>query len=458
MPNGRVLVAWDDGPLVAAPTWTCLDDGVTFPDNFVAGYDTQNGRQGLISQTETGTATVYINDYEDGLFDDRNISSPYFGKLSGRQIMCQLYNPVTATWEPQFRGLIENYSYVIDGSAVNADGEPINASIQIECVDMFDYLEGYLLTPGLDGVTPPGGSEDSVYYAATTGTVDDRIIEVLTDAGIDSTMYIVASGNVKLLVGLYNDDDSALSVIRDCADADIPFIANIYINRSGQFVFRGRYSRFTPDTIAAEPGSDWDFERWAVGDGAAIIADSSRAQIRELEFDRDRGNLINAAMCYPKGIAAADIPGQVFANATSITAYGKHQAQPMSDLLVADCPVTGNTPNQECLAYAQLLVENQKDPRASITSLQVKAIRPDDARASETWAFITQSDISHIVNVAVGYPGGTGFAGGSPEDDYYIEGRSLQVRPLNSDHDYVEYNLDVSPAVWSMDTHGVFGS
>jgi hypothetical protein len=132
----------------------------------------------------------------------------------------------------------------------------------------------------------------------------------------------------------------------------------------------------------------------------------------------------------------------------------------MSDLLTADYAGPGTiTPSDgktQCALFAELLVKNQAFPREAITTLQVKAIPPDDYRAAETWAFITRSDISHIVNVMVGYPGGTGFEGASPRDDYYIEGRSLVVRPLNPTHDYVEYNVEVSPAVWSMDLDGVF--
>jgi hypothetical protein len=146
----------------------------------------------------------------------------------------------------------------------------------------------------------------------------------------------------------------------------------------------------------------------------------------------------------------------VFANITSINKYGKQQVAPMSDLLTKEGTVTGYNANKETFHFAKLLVKNQAEPRESITALQLKAIRPDDPRAAATWALITRADISHIVNVAVGYPGGTGFAGDSPEDDYYIEGRSLRVRPLNPTHDYVELDLEVSPAVWSMDTHGVF--
>ncbi len=456
---GRVLIAFDDGPLEPSPTFTAIDQAGAFPDQFVSGYDTANGRQTLISQTDTGTATVYINDHELGLFDPRNASSPYFGKLDGRQIMLQLYNPVTALWEQQFQGWIDEASYDIDGSAVNPAGEPVNASIQLNCVDVFDFLNGFGLTPGLAGDAPPPGYEDGVYYSE--GHVDDRQIEILTDVGIDSTRYgspSLASGNVRTRAVKYDPDESALTALRDAADAEFPFIANIYVDRFGKYQFRGRYGRFAPDSVAAEPGSDWDFTRWGVGDGPAIVADSTRAQMRILAFTRSRNEIINVATGWPQDLKPADMPGQVYADPTSITAYGQHAAPPMSDLLTADDSLTSGNPDAktECFDYAKLLVLNQKDPREAISSLQVKSVHPGDARATSTWAFLTMSDISHIVNVAVGYPGGTGFTGSSPDDDYYIEGRSLVVRPLEPGFDYVELNCEVSPAVWSMDTHGVF--
>ncbi len=460
--TGRVLIAWDDGPLVANPTWTPIDQGgSTFPYDFVSGYDTHTGRQTLISQTETGTATVYVYDRE-GLFDDRNGSSPFQGKLSGRQIMLQLYNPVDATWEPQFRGLIDDYRYTIDGSAVGADGNPVNTTIEIDCVDMFDYLNGYGLTPGLDGVTPPAGSEDSVYYPANgiSDTVSDRILEILTDANIDPTMSILATGNVKVIATLYNADESALTALRDAADAEMPFIANIYINRSGLFCFRGRYSRFNPDQVAAEPLSNWDFTRWKVGDGKAIHTDPTRAQMRLLSYTRDRADLINAAMCYPQGTPATAIPDQVYGNTASIAAYGKHAANPLTDLItdiyVGPGTISPDDGKTQCFMYAELLVKNKKDPRLCPTELQVKAINPSDFRASATWDILTRSDISHIVNIAAGYAGGTGLIGGATQDDYYIEGRSLVVRPANTQYDYVELNLEVTPFIWSADTSGVF--
>jgi hypothetical protein len=466
MPDGRVLVAFDDGPLEPSPTWTRVDDptGSDFPLGFVAGYDTSTGRQTVASQTDTGTASLYVNDHKRGVFDGRNSGSAFFGKLDGRQIMFQLYNPVTDTWEPQFRGHINDYGYDIDGSSVNIDTDPVNVAIQIDCVDIFDYLTGYGVTPGLDGDTPPAGSEDQVFYAATSGTVDERLIQVMTNANIDPAMYgspSLGSGNVKLIAWQYAPDSSALQIMRDCADAEFPLgLANIYVDRYGKVQFRGRYGRFDPDDVAAEVGSTWDFTRWSAGDGKAILADATRAQMRVLAYARARSNLINSVMCWPQGLAAADMPSQVYADPTSITDYGRHSAPAISDLLTGDYAGPGTlTPGdakQQCQLFAELLVKNQKDPREAITSLQVKAIRPSDARASATWGILTRSDISHIVNVTVGYPGGTGLSGASPDDDYYIEGRQLQVRPLNPDHDDVELDLEVSPAVWSMDTHSVF--
>lgn len=457
MPTGRVLIAFNDGPLTAAPTWTRIDD----TPNLVAAIDINVGRQTLVAQTDTGTATVYLNDLT-GLFDPRNGSSPYFGKLDGRQILLQLYDPVGAVWQQQFRGLIDDYGYTIDPNS-DKNGNPIVANIQIDCVDIFDYLAGYGLTPGLDGVTAPVGAENTVYYAATSGTVDGRIIEVLTDAGIDSTRYVVFTGNVALQESQYNADDAALIVLRDCADAEIPFIANIYTDRQGRFCFHGRESRFTPDTVAASAGTAaWDFHRWKVGDGAAVKADSTRAQIRVLGYSRARSNVINAALCYPKGIENKDIPGQVYADATSIAAYGKHTPTggTISDLQIDRGTTTGNTANVETKLYGELLVKNQKDPRETITAIQLKSLSPSDLRASAVWTMMTKADISDVVNVKAGYGGGTGFTGGSTVDDYYIEGRSLRIEPATAiesgGYDYVELNLDLSPAVWSMDTHGVF--
>lgn len=446
-----MLIAYDDGPLEPNPTWTRIDD----TDNLVSGYDFQVGRQTLIAQTDTGTATVYLND-RTGDFDPRT------SDLAGLQIALQLWNPVTATWEPQFRGHIDEVTADVN-PATDQNGKLILANVQLNCVDIFDYLAGYGLTPGLDGVVPPpAGSEGTIWYAETAGTIDDRVIEVMTDVGIDVLMYVPFAGNVRGCKVNYDADESALTVLRDCSDAELPFIGNMYPDRFGRFCWHGRLSRFDPDTVAAGAGAGaWAFTRWKAGDGLAITLDSDRAQIRVLSTNDSRKDIINAAIAYskdpPNGIPEANIPGQVYIDPTSIDAYGKHAADPMIDLVLKEGVTTGNSGDAEALLYATLLVLNKKDPKASVSALQVKAMDPADARAAKTWALLSQCDISDIVNLAIGDTG-TLYAipGDSPDDDHYIEGRTMRVRPLNPTHDYVELDLNLSPAVWSMDTHGVF--
>jgi hypothetical protein len=459
--EGRVLIAFSDTPKEPDPFWSAIDQGGDFPQNFLAYYETQSGRSGLLAQTDTGEATAYINDHINGLFDPRNETSTYYDALDGRQIMFQLRNAYTDTWEPQWRGWIDFIRYDVDGSGIDQNGDPINVAVAIECVDVFDKLAGFGLTPGLDGVSPPTGGEDGVWYAETTGTADDRLIEIAADVGIDPTRYHFTSLNVKLQAVKYDADESALVAMRDAVDAELPFIANLYCDRRGVLNARGRYSRFYPDDVAAEPGSDWDFTRWAVGDGKAIEADATRAQMRVLSYTRGRQDIINVAVAYPQGIKPIDMPAQVFADVAvggSIDKYDRHNAPPMSDLLTLE-GVESPTPftaNQETAKFAELLVKNKKSPHIAISSLQVKTVEPNDPRAEATWAILTQSDISHIVNARVGYPGGTGFVGDSPKDDHYIEGRHLTVRPLQPDYDDVELELETTPFEWSADVHGVF--
>lgn len=458
MPDGRVLIAPDDGPLTASPTWVRIDDTV----NLVSGFDIHRGRQTELDRTDTGTATVYLND-KTGLFDPANTLSDWYGVLDGKQILLQIYNPVTATWVPQFRGIIDEAGYDVH-PATGTDGKPIVANIQFDCVDVFDFLGGCQMAPTLFGNTPPSGSEGTIYYQATPDsiigpTVDARIIEALTDAGLDSTMWVVFTGNVSMPAAKYDPGDAVLVVIRDAADAEFPGIANCYVDKQGRFVFHGRYSRFDPETVEATTTPDkWDFTRWKVGDGVAIQADSTVAQMRVLSFGRGRQNVVNAAVAWPTDIRQAEIPDQIAYDAASIAAYGYHALPAMEDLQVLEGTTTGNTAKIETQKYAALYVANRKDPRVRVKTLTVKAVHPDDARATRTWAVLCSADISDIMNVNVGYPGADGV--GIQDDNHYIEGVTQRVRPLQpiegGGFDYVEADFDISPAEWSMDTHGVF--
>lgn len=437
------MLALDDGPLVWAPTWTCLD----YTPNLVSGFDVSRGRQSETETTDAATARVYLND-TDGLFDPSNTGSPYFGKLDGAQIALQCWDPVASAWVRQFRGRIRQPSY--DFNPHTHDGESILSNVQLDCVDLFGHLARVKMVVGVFGDTPtPVGYEGAVWYDGSA--VDDRIVRLLIEAGLtDADWYVVFTGNVAVQALPYDAGDVILTAVRDACDAEFPGIANCYTDRFGRFVFHGRFARFDPDSVAASAGSAaWDFQRWKAGDGAAILLDPTRAQIRPpLQWTRPSENpeLVNSAYCTPRGLADNLKSGQVVEDAVSIAAYGQCPWQ-AEGLIIEAGTTTGNTAAEECLKFAEHYVTNRADPRTRVSALTLKSVDPTHAQAEETWGLLLTADIADVVDLAHGYPGGVGLS-----EDLYLEGITKTVRALNIDFDLVETTLAVSP----IDTVDVF--
>lgn len=447
--TGRVSVGFDANMLDPDPTWTVLDT----TDNLVARIEVRDGRQTEQDETETGTATIFLNDTA-GLFDPNNVSSPYFGKLDGKPVAVALYNPVDLEWVPQWRGTIDDIITVLN-PATNA-GVSILANVQIECVDIFDYLAGAEMAPGVNGTIPVPDliSAGTIFY--DNAEVNDRITALLADALLDPDMYVVFSGNVNVQESQYDSGDSFLAALRDAADAEFPGIANIYVDKLGRFVFHGRFARLDPDTVAAAAGAAWDFNRWKAGDGAAITGDADNAQIREFAFSRPRSRLINRAISYPGpplnlGTPADEalIPMQLTEDLTSQGKYGIH-ARTDDNLIVDSHKTNADDGWQQSAKYALFWVTYYADPLARIDRIVFKSVRPDDPRAAATWGLLTGVSISDVVAVSVGYPDGTGIQG----VDYYVEGRELTIEPLQPGFDMVTLALNISPAI--TDTEGIF--
>ena len=440
MPDGRVLIAFDDPLLEPNPTWTRIDD----TDNLVAQIDIRRGRQTELEQTDTSTATIMLNDTQ-GLFDPANSSSPYFGKIDGKQIMLQLRNPVLDVWVPQWRGSILDYGYSFHPSA------PVT-TIQLDCVDLFEYLAGVRMIPSQFGTTPPPGREGGVFY--DEAPVDERIILLLTDALVPDEWQVVFSGNVTVQATVYDTNDSVLVALRDACDAEMPGIANCYTDKRGFFCFHGRASRFTPDAVAAgaAPGA-WNFTRWACGDGAAITLDVTRAQIRPpLQWARGRSRVINAAGAYQRGIPDDDIAGQYTLDTASRDAYG-YRGWAATDLIIQAGTTTGNTAAVETALFAEFFVTNYAQPLTRVEALTFRSMRPTDPRADATWALICGVDISDIVNLAHSYAEGVGIQ----DTDFFVEGSEMTITPASPDVDMVELRLNVSPADYYADDVGLLG-
>lgn len=414
MPDGRVLIASGD-PLDPSPSWSRVDS----VDSLVRSIEITTGKQSEFDRTDTGHAVISLND-RTGDYDS----------FVGSQVLIQLRNPVDGIWYSRFRGLIDEYGWNIRPSQVLAD-------VQISCVDIFDYLAGVEQLPGVHGDPPPLPS--IIFWE--DGEVDARIEALLgvAGAGLDPDRFVVFSGNVNVQPTKYDPGDSILVALRDAADAESPVaLANIYVDRLGRFVFHGRQARIDPDTVSS--GADWDFNRWKIGDGAAIAGDSDYAQMRSpFQYRVSRNKVVNAALITPRGVDRATIPTLIEADPTSIAANGYHSYS-YADSINNGHKTNGDTASEDLQRSAAYLVGNYKDLRRRIEALHVKAIRPADSRATPVWDVLCKSDISDQVNLTATYPGG-----GPIDETYNIEGWTQTITPLNPEHDMVDLELNVSP-------------
>lgn len=416
---GRVLIATSAGPLVAEPGWTRYDNlGAT---NRCYGFDWQRGRQDEFDVSNTGTARVYFHD-RAGTFDESFV---------GKQILLQLYDPCATSWEPVFRGHIDDIRFEPSN---NADGV---THLEIHCVDIFDYLAGVRMIPGTMGDVPPPGREGIVFYE--DGPVDGRLDDLADDAGLASSMYVHFTGNVDVLESVYGESDDILSAMRDAADAEFPGIGNIYVDRFGREVFHGRFAKFDPEGTAS--GAEWAFTRWDAATREDVTA--GRAQIREFAYNMPRSRLVNSYLAYPRGMWDAELQYMFKTDTASISDYGTH-SRSAPDLIIKKHKTNGNTATDECELFADYYVGNYASPRKNIERCVFKGLPPDEDRAADVWALMTRADISDAIHFYVDEAGMT-------DEPFFIEGVSGECRVGPPEYDFVSFTPNLSPAAYYTD-------
>jgi hypothetical protein len=428
--EGRVLIALSSGPLVAEPTWTRHDElGATCR---CYGFDWQRGRQSEFDVTNTGTARVYFHDMNNVFATEDFI---------GLQIMLQLFDPTTSTWEPVFRGHID------DAHNTPSPGAPSLTNVQLDCVDIFAYLAECKMVVGVFGDDTTGTDiVGSVFYE--DGPVNDRLEALSDDAGIAADMAVIFEGNVEVCESLYDPDDDVLSAMRDAADAEFPGVANVYVDRYGRWVFHGRFARFDPDGTSS--GAEWDFTRWAAATREDVT--SGRAQIREFQFNRPRTRIVNSYTAWPEldenhvtFDQALIASNQTKTDGTSITAYG-YRGQESPALIIKEHKTNGNTGAEECELFGDYYVANYAEPRKNIERITFKSVHPDDAlsRDTATWALMTRADISDVIHLFVD-------EAGLSDAEFFIEGISGECRVGPPEYDFVTVTPNLSPAAYYLD-------
>lgn len=430
MANVRVYVAFGDDWDVESPTYTRLD--VDYP---IERVWVERGRDGETDTHDAGRAGFRLRDHTGDFNPLHATGAFYLNCVPRKPAKIELVNPVTDVVSTIFTGFTarwrwepsqtEAWDYVdvelVDGLAILAEVELV-ADVALFGDDVVDGNIVY--------------AEDSLLDAVRT-----RIVKVLDNAGWPGTtetdtLRQINSGNVGLWAKPYAPRTSALTVIKEAAEADFPAVSGgFYMSRDGKATFFGRYTRL--DT----GNPDYGIQTWKLGDD--IAAQGAPTQIAPvappLTFYVDDALIFNDGFCTNLETDPGDFDTQTHRDATSIGEYGR---KPWS----AEGLLTRNgegptTADAECLLFAEYMVENYKTPHVRVEALNVIGRMPGSLHAGRTWAVICGVELNDIIQLTHSMTWGTGFIA----HEFFVERIGYEIVPLNDEIDLVRLTLDVSP-------------
>jgi len=425
-----LCLAFTDGPLVAAPDWTRIDNRTDIRPNRIR---ISRGRRSERDKVSIGTLTANGTDKSGGL-DPTNATGPFAGDLDPiKQSGYGLYNPIADTWATVFRGHLADIDpYTIDVSARYA-------TFQLNLVDALDLLTDAMMIADQAGNTVPSESIGDVFY--TGQQVDDRIRALIADAATaafgvvwPSALLQIFSGNVPVQGTEYSSGNSILAGIGDAQDAEFPLFANFFAAKDGVLTFHGRFARSNP--------SMYGIPTWVCGDIPAWLADDTVAVIQKLTLARGKTNLINNALISPKGILDKDLAGQAVMDPTSIGLYGVRSLPPIENLITdgGDEP-SPLTANEETKEYGTDIVTAFSTPRTRVSQLVFTTPPLTDARGGPVWALAQGVDLGHVIQLTTTHPGGGGFT----NEMLIVEGITFDIAPMQGEMTNFTLTLDCSP-------------
>lgn len=450
----RVGIAFNNNPLDANPSYTYLTDqaGVS-----VQRIETKRGRADERSKVDTGTATITGID-TSGILDPTNTGGRFYGSGDGnygnpldpiRQAIIEIQNPVTLDWNAIFQGFVGDWTYDLDPSENFI-------SWQLDLVDALDIFDAAEVVPDSAGNTVPQESVGDCYY--TGQACDDRILAAIADTATTlfkvswpTTRLRIFSGNVWLQGIPYPARTTMLQVIQDAGDGEFPGVGIFFVAADGTVTFHGRYARFQVENY-----TQYAIQIWKAGDANAFTTDSGTAVVATLEFIRGKTNLINAALCYPTGIAQTDIAAQLAADLPSIQTYAPRSIS-FENLITEGGQNDGKTAKQETLEYGQYYVDNFKYPRTRVSKVTFRSVGPSEVLPGETgargpalWGLIAGDasrhpiDLSDVLRLTTAHPGGGGFQ----DDQSFVESVAYTITPLNDEFSNVQVECDLSPRAY----------
>ena len=418
------------------PTWVPLDNG--HAGLKVAQISIRDGKQSEFEQTGTGRCTITFRD-QRGCLDP---TSPHFlGSLISSPLAVALRDPVRDEWFPLWRGYIDDVGMIPVRSKVKFD-------TAIEAVDALDYFSNYELIPGLAGFTNAQLNAQGYVFYEDAG-FDERVFAVAGDAGWPVELSSFFTGNIICSPSKYSSGDKVLQVIQEACDAEFPTVAGYYVDQRSILQVHGRYARFDPEGVSAS-ASNWTFHEWKAGDNAAAIADPGLGGTAKMQppyqISLSRSLIRNAALAYPQGTEQSDLADYIATHEGSRTQHGT-RTWTAPNLQIAEETTIGLTAKQYCQLLANYIVDNYHAPFPRIPNLTIGTEHPAGTFGAATWEMLSEASISDRVLVTIGHPGGGGFG----DEPYFIEGRSIDIRPGPPAHPIIKATFDLTPGAFYAD-------
>ncbi len=266
--------------------------------------------------------------------------------------------------------------------------------------------------------------------------VNERIGQVLDDAQWPLERTVIFSGNDSVQGRVYERTDQVLSALFDAADAESVAIANIYVSKTGDIVFHGRFPPFFP----TEPS--YGIKTFNAGGMPQALADPTMAPISGLQFRRSKEDIINSVIALPQNADETDVPTQLVEDTTSITRFG-YRGESFTDLQVSagHTNATPTTALEEAKKQADYIVGNYAEPKTVVSVIEFRTRSPEDVTGPALWEIMTEVEIGDRVYLETTHVGGGGFG-----EYFFVQGIRYEASGMQADFHDVTMELEVIPA------------
>lgn len=333
----------------------------------------RRGRNRILTNFESGTATVIINDPNSD-FNPQNTASPYYGKLLPLRKI-RIYADTVVDSVTYRIALFSGYINSFDTSFYQ--GVESTSTVTLQCTDGFRLLNNV------------STGEAPIPYCTAGQYSGDRIEYILDYAGFPNSMRKIYQGQSTMQA----DPGGQRNILQAIQTIEQSEFGAFYMSRQGEAKFLDRTKVSEAADFTARNFSD--------------VGDPGDLTYTNLDFAYDDQLILNDITVTRLG----GIPQEAM-SAESIATYFTKSGQ-RSDILVQT--------DQESLDQARTLLVARKDADIRIDSMSLNLL--SDSTEFETLANLSM-DIYTLINITKAMPGGS-----SITRELFVQGVQHDVRP-----------------------------